>query len=333
MKEINEIIKQIKKGELKPIYAFDGEEPYYIDMLCDIFENEVLQPAEKDFNFTTFYGKDADWSAIVNECRSYPAFAQRRLVILKEAAQLRGFTELESYIQNPLESTVFVIAHKYKKIDGRSNIVKSIKKNGVYLTFDKIKDYNLNDWILSYCTSKNIKISAANADLLGTYLGTDLQKIVNELEKVLINVGETREITAELIERYIGISKEYNVFQYPTAIMERNIEKSFRIANYFIANPKEGPMVLVTSMLYNQFSKLYQYHYAKSMPSKEISTVMKINPYFLKDYQKSSQLYNLSQTIDAIEIIHQYNLHAVGMNTSTNDLSLLKELTAKLLSL
>ncbi len=333
MKEINELLKQIKKGELKPIYAFDGEEPYFIDMLCDAFEKDVLQPHEKDFNFTTFYGKDSDWAAIINECRSYPAFAARRLVILKEAAQLKGFTELESYILNPSPTTVFVIAYKYKKIDGRSTIVKSIKKNGIYLTFDKIKDYNLSDWILSYCTTKNIHISAANADLLGTYLGTDLQKIVNELEKVLINVGEHKEITAELIEKYIGISKEYNVFEYPRAILERNNEKSYRIANYFIANPKEGPMMLVTAMLYGQFSKLYQYHYVKNMQSKDIAAALKINPYFVKDYQKWAQQFNLSQTIEAIEIIHQYNLHAVGMNTSTNDLTLLKELTAKLISI
>ena len=333
MKEVNDLLKQIKKGELKPVYAFDGEEPYYIDLLCDAFEQDVLAPHEKDFNFTTFYGKDADWASVVNECRSYPAFAQRRLVILKEAAQLKGLSELENYVLNPSPTTILVIAHKYKKIDGRSNLVKSIKKTGVYQTFDKIKDYNLSDWILQYCHSKQIQINPSNADLLGTYLGTDLQKIVNELEKVLINVGEGKEITAELIEKYIGISKEYNVFQYPTAILERNAEKSFRIANYFIANPKEGPLMLVTAMLYGQFSKLYQYHYVKNMPAKDIASVLKINPYFVKDYQKSAQFYSLSQTIEAIEIIHQYNLHAVGMHTATNDLTLLKELTAKLLVL
>ena len=333
MKEVNELIKQIQMGELKPVYAFDGEEPYYIDLLCDSFENNVLQPHEKDFNFTTFYGKDATWSAVVNECRSYPAFSQRRLVILKEAAQLKDIKELESYIQNPLPSTVFVIAHKYTKIDGRLGLVKAIKKHGVYLTFDKIKDFKLSDWILNYCTTKNIKITPTNADLLGAYLGTDLQKIVNELEKVLINVGDKKEITAELIEKYIGISIEYNVFQYPKAILERNTEKSYRIANYYIAHPKEVHMISVTSMLYSQFSKLYQYHYVKNMPVKDLPVILKIPPFALKDYQKAAQLFNLSQTIEAIKLIHQYNLNAVGLNTATNDNTLLKELTAKLLSL
>lgn len=333
MKEVNELLKQIKKGEFKQVYAFDGEEPFYIDMLCDAFEKDALQPHEKDFNFTTFYGKDADWSAVVNECRSYPAFAQRRLVILKEASQLKGFAELDSYIQNPLDSTIFVIAHKHKKIDGRSSVLKSIKKHGVYLTFDKIKEYNLSDWILNYCVSKNIKISAVNADLLATYLGADLQKIANELEKVLINIQPNEEVTAELIEKYIGVSKEYNAFQFNTAILERNVEKSFQIVNYFISNPKEGPLVMVTSLLYGQFAKLYQYHYARGMQPKDIAAVLKINPYFVKDFQKSAQHYSLSQTIKAIEILHEYNLNAIGMNTANNDITLLKEMTAKILSI
>jgi len=332
MKEVNELIAQIKQGALKPVYVFDGEEPFYIDLLCDAFEQYALQSHEKDFNFKTFYGKDANWSSIVNECRSYPAFSQRRLVILKEAAQLKDFGELENYIRKPLESTVLVIAHKYKKIDGRWTILKAIKANGVYLTFDKIKEYQLNDWILNFCTTQHIKISPSNAELVGTYLGTDLQKIANELEKVLINVGEQKEITTELIERYIGISKDYNVFQYYGAILQRQTEKSYRIVNYFIANPKEGPLVLVTTMLYSQFSKLYQYHYAKQMSPKDIAAALKINPYFVKDYQGYAQRYNLAQTIEVLELIHEYNLKAIGINTASNDIDMLKEITAKILA-
>jgi DNA polymerase-3 subunit delta len=333
MKEVDEIVKELKKGVVKPLYCFDGEEPYYIDILCDYFEKEFLPAQERDFNLTIFYGKDAEWTNIVNECRSYPAFAERRVVILKEAAQLKEFNQLDAYIQQPSASTVFVIAYKYKKIDGRSGLSKAIKKNGVYVSFDKIRDYQLSDWILNYCKSKRIEISALNAELVGTYLGNDLQKIANELEKVLINVGEQKEITAALIERYIGISKEYNVFEYPSAIMERNAEKSFRIVNYFIANPKEAPLVLVTAMLYNQFSKLYHFHYVKNQAPKDIASTLKVNPYFVKDYQKAAQVYNLSQTIEAIHLIHQYNLHALGIDIAHNDITLLKELTAKLIRL
>lgn len=333
MKEINELIRNIKNGDLGPVYAFDGEEAYYIDLLCDVFEEHVLQPHEKDFNLKIFYGKDSTASAIVNECRSYPAFAQRRLVIVKEAAQLKDLAELEPYVQHPLESTVLVLAHKHKKIDGRTTLLKAIKKQGVHLSFDKVKDYQLTDWILNYCSTNKIRITPANAELLGTYLGTDLQKIVNELEKVLLNVGAEKEITAELIERYIGISKEYNVFAFPKAILERNIERSFRIATYFIANPKEGPLVVVASSLYAEFAKLYQYHYVKNQPEKEIAAIMKLNPFFVKDYKKAAERYSLSQTIEAIIAIQRFNLNTIGMHVANNDMNLLKELTAKLLSL
>jgi len=333
MKQVNEILKDIKSGTLKPLYVLDGEESYYIDLITDAFEKNVLEPHEKDFNFKVFYGKDTEWASIVNECRSYPAFAARRLVILKEAAQMKTFPELESYFLNPASTTILVIAYKHKKLDARTTATKAIKKNAVYATFDKIKDYHLSDWILTYCQSKKLKISAKNADLLATYLGTDLQKIVNELEKVQINISEGTEISEELIERYIGISKDYNVFQYPQAILEKNAEKAFRISNYFIANPKEAPMVVVTGTLYNEFCKLFVYHYAQHLPQKDIAAAMKINAYFVKDYQKAAMSFNLAKTNEAICIIQEYNLHAIGINIAYQDLTILKELTAKLLSL
>ena len=333
MKTVNDILKDIKSKPLKPVYVFDGEEAYYIDLLTAAFEREALEPHEKDFNQTIFYGKDAEWSDVVNECRSYPAFASRRLVVLKEAAQMKKLVSLEGYIQNPSQETIFVIAHKHKKLDGRSKFTDFIKKNHVYVTFDKVKDYQLSDWILSYCQSKKISISSRNADLLGTYLGNDLQKIVNELDKVLLNVTGASEITEELIEKYIGISKDYNVFQYPTAIMERNYAKAFAIVNYFISNPKEAPLVVVTATLYGQFCKLYQYHYAKQLGQKEVAAALKINPYFVKDYEQASKRFSLAQTIQGIQCIHEYNLKAIGMNVAQNDLSLLKELTAKLITL
>lgn len=333
MKAVNELIRKIRNGDVSPIYAFDGEETYYIDLLCDAFEESLLQPHEKDFNFTIFYGKDSTWSAVVNECRSYPAFAQRRLVILKEAADLKNLNLLESYVEQPLESTVLVIAHKHKKIDGRTSLLKTIKKHGVYLTFDKVRDYQLSEWILTYCNSNKIRITPANAELIGAYLGTDLRKIVNELDKVLLNVGPEKEISSELIERYIGISKEYNVFSYPKALLERNAERSYRIANYFIANPKVAALPNIAANVYAEFSKLYQFHYLKNEPDKAIAEKLKLNPVFVKDYRKAASQYNLSQTIDAIIAIQRFNLNAIGMHVAHSDMTLLKDFTAKLLSL
>lgn len=333
MKEFNDIVKDIKNKTFKPIYTFDGEEPYYIDLLVDMFENKVLEPHEKDFNQTVFYGKDVVWSDVVNECRSYPSFAERRMVIIKEAGQMKDFAKLESYFENPSASTILVIAYKYKKLDGRSKSTTFLKKKGVYATSEKLRDYQISPWILTYCKDNKIKINAANAELLATYLGTDLQKIANELEKVSINIKEGEEITEELIERYIGISKDYNIFQYPTALFERDAEKSFKIANYFMANPKENPMVVVTATLYGQFAKLYQYHYTSHLQQAEIASLLKIGTFFIKDYANAAKRYNLTQTINAIHIIREYNLNAVGVNVARNNIDLLKEMTAKILAL
>lgn len=332
MKEVKDILKEIKQQQVKPVYAFDGEEPYYIDQLTDAFEQHLLEPHEKDFNLSIFYGKDSEWQQIVNECRSYPSFATRRLVILKEAAQLKDFNKLESYFEQPSPSTVLVIAHKYKKIDGRSKIASLVKKKGTYVTFDKIKDYQTSDWIIQYCRAHNIVISTPHADLLSAYLGTDLQKIVNEIEKVRINLKPDEPITADHIEAYIGISKDYNIFQFPSALMERDVEKSFKIVQYFIANPKEHPLVVIIPTVYGNFSKLYQFHYNRQLPKNELAALMKVSPYFLKDYEKAATMYNLSQTIQVIHLLAEYNLQAIGIGVMRSDMSVLKELTAQILA-
>lgn len=333
METVDTILSDIENKKLKPIYALDGEEPYYIDLLVDAFEKNALEPHEKDFNQTILYGKDSTWTDVVNACRSYPAFAERRLVILKEASQLRNFAELERYVAQPSETTTLVIAYKYKNLDGRSTLTKALKKKFVHITFNKMKDYDVPKWIQAYCQQHKIKINTQNVNLLAAYLGNDLQKIVNELEKVMINIAEGEEITSDLIEKYIGISKDYNIFEYPKALMNKDVEKAYRVVNYYIANPKSNPLVMISTMVYKEFSKLYQYHYARNMQEKDIATVLKLNTYFLKDYKHYSSLYNLSQTMKAIEIVQEFNLNIIGIHVANNDHTLLKELTSKILSL
>ncbi|MBL7766231.1 MAG: DNA polymerase III subunit delta [Chitinophagaceae bacterium] len=333
LKVKDEILKTIKQKAVGPLYVFDGEEAYFIDELCDAFENHLLEPHERDFNLTILYGRDTDWARVVNECRSYPSFAERRLVILKEASNLKDMIKLIPYLQNPNPSTTLVIAHKHKKLDGRTALPKIVAAHGVYLTFDPIKDYKIPEWIAGYCIKSNIQISPANTALLAEYLGTDLQKIANELDKVLLNTGESREVTRELIEKYIGVSCDYNSFQFAAAIIQKNKEMAFKIVQYFIANPKDGPLVVVTATLYNEFSKLYRYHYSRDLPEAQQVVQMKISPFFIKDYRAASSKYNLTQTIQAIHLIQQFNLHAVGYGIANNDQQLLKELTAKIFML
>lgn len=331
-KRVNELLKEIRSKQVKPLYVLDGDEPYYIDLLCDAFEQHILDSSEKDFNLNVFYGKDSDWREIINACRSYPTFAQQRLVILKEAAQLKDFPQLEAYFKNPATTTVFVVCYKYKKIDGRSTILKAVKNHGVYESFMKLRDYEIADWIRQYTTAENLKISSGNCELLAAYLGNDLQKIANELDKLRINLAPGSEIDANLIEQYIGISKEYNVFEFPKSILSRNAELSFRIANYFMGNPKDHPLVVITAMLYTELNKLYKFHFTKGMPQGEAASLLKITPYFLKDYERYARQFSLQQTIEAIHLVAEYNQKSVGIHASGSSTTLLKELTYKLLS-
>lgn len=333
MKEWQEVEQDIKNRTLKPIYAFDGEESYYIDLLTDFFEKNLLTEQEKDFNQTLFYGKDVDLNSLVNECRSYPTFAERRLVILKEANQMKDFLKLESYLQQPSLSTILVIAYKYKKIDGRSLALKAITKNGKHFTFNKLSDHHLSNWIIQYCTDRKRKISSREAEIVAAHIGNDLQKISNEIDKTLINLKEGEEITSAIIEEYIGISKDYNIFQFPKAILEKDATRAFTIAQYFMANEKNFHLTLITATLYGEFSKLYQYHYLSHLPSAQIAGTLRISPYFIADYKAASNRYNLDKTKKAIDIIHTYNLYSVGIRMAHHSSSLLKELTAKLLAL
>lgn len=332
-KEVKEIFSDIKNNNLKPIYLLDGEEPYYIDLIVDEFEAKVLQPHERDFNLSILYGKDSKWVDVVNACRSYPAFAEKRLVILKEAAQLKDLSSLDAYAKQPSDSTVLVIAHKHSKVDGRINLTKTVKKIGGHYTFDKIRDFKIVEWILNYCKENNLKLSNPNANLLAAYLGTDLQKIVNELEKLVINLQPGEEILGEHIEKYIGISKSYNVYEFPKALLNRNAEMAFKTASYFEQNPKNNSLVNIAVNCYNEFAKVYKLHYLRNMSDADIAPKLSINPFIVREYRQFATLYTLKQTVQAILLLQELNLNAIGIGTNANDHTILKEYTAKILSL
>lgn len=338
MKEINDIIRSIKKGEVAPVYLFDGEEPYFIDQICDAFEADLLQPHERDFNLSILYGKDIQSSVqVVNECRAYPVMAQRKLVLIKEAAQMKPAVlyELEAYCKNPSPTTTLVIGFKYGKFDKRKNLVKEAQKHGaVALTFDKIKEYKLPDWVMEHAKNHQWQLSPQNAQLICEYLGNDLQKIANELGKLALNLNENdREISADKIEKYIGVSKEYNGFEYAKAVLNGDVEKAFKVAQYFITNPKSGNIIMVLGMLYSEFRKIYLYHYSAHLQGSERTTAMQIPPFALNDYHGPARHYTLPKTIKILECLHEYNLKAIGVNQQYTGQHLLKELTAQLFSM
>ncbi len=327
------IISEWQKKVFKNIYWLEGEEDYYIDMVVDYAEHKILDEAEAGFNLTVFYGKDADWAAVINACKRYPMFAERQVVLLKEAQQMKDIDKLESYAENPLSSTIFVVAHKTKTLDKRGKLYKVLKKSAEIFTSEKVKDYKLQEWIGEYVKSQGYKINAKAISLLDEHLGNDLNRIVNEIEKLALNLKGKKEITEDDIERYIGISKEYNVFELQAAIAKKDLAKAIKIIHYFEGNPKAGPIQMVLPALYASFSKVYTVF---GMSDRSEAA---LKPHF---YFNSSAVKNAMETInnygyDGIErillLLHHYNLKGVGVgDTGTSDASLMKEMVVKMVA-
>lgn len=326
------IIGDWKKNKFKPVYWLEGEEDYFIDEVVHYAEHEILTEAEAGFNLMVFYGKDASWIDVVNSCKRYPMFSERQVVILKEAQQMRDIDKLESYIEHPLSSTIFVVSYKEKKVDGRSKLAKTLKEKGEMLTTKKMYDNQLPDWTNELITSKGRSISQKALMLLVDHIGNDLSRINNEVDKVLVNLGERMNITEDDIEKYVGISKEYNPFELQGAMAQKDLAKAMKIIQYFEANPKAAPIQLILPTLYNLFSKTYMIFGQQAKDDKTIATNIGVNPFFVKDYVATARNYGYAGVEAAILLLHSYNLKSVGVNDSgTSDGSLLKEMVAKMM--
>lgn len=326
------IIGDWKKNKFKPVYWLEGEEDYFIDKVVHYAEHEILTEAEAGFNLMVFYGKDASWIDVVNSCKRYPMFSERQVVILKEAQQMRDIDKLESYIEHPLSSTIFVVSYKEKKVDGRSKLAKTLKEKGEMLTTKKMYDNQLPDWTNELITSKGRSISQKALMLLVDHIGNDLSRINNEIDKVLVNLGERMNITEDDIEKYVGISKEYNPFELQGAMAQKDLAKAMKIIQYFEANPKAAPIQLILPTLYNLFSKTYMIFGQQAKDDKTIATNIGVNPFFVKDYVATAKNYGYAGVEAAILLLHSYNLKSVGVNDSgTSDGSLLKEMVAKMM--
>jgi DNA polymerase III subunit delta len=330
---VEKIISDWKKKNFKPVYWLEGEEEYFIDKAVDYAEHQILDEKEASFNLSVFYGKDANWADVVNACRRYPMFAERQVVLLKEAQQMREVEKLESYIENPLGSTVFVVSYKEKKLDARKKFAKLVKEKGVLVTTKKMYDRELPVWTQELLHSKGLTISQKGLALLVEHIGNDLVRIENEIDKLSVNLGKRTGITEDDIERYIGVSKEYNVFELQAAMAAKDLGGSIRIIQYFEANPKAGPIQLILPSLYSFFSKVFMVFGAGTGDEKTIATVIGVSPYFIKDYMKAARLYTYPQVEQALLLLHTYNLKSVGVGSSnTADASLLKEMVVKMMS-
>lgn len=329
--DYKKLMQSLKAKQYAPIYLLDGEETYFTDIITNEFE-ELLPPAERDFNLMILYGKDAEWADVVNACRRFPMFAERQVVILKDASQLRGLNELAGYLEAPSPTTIFVIEHRFKKADGRSKLVKLAKGKGIHFTSDKIRDERVPEWIQAYGREIDFQVGERESQILATYLGNDLQKIVNEIEKVRINVPEDKELTSVLIQRYIGISREYNVFEFPETITRGDHDKMYRMLSYFLANPKSAPMPLLIGAFYSHFNKLYQAHFVQGKSEKEMATALGTYPNKVRELMALAQRWPLQRVDYCMLLLGKYSAKAVGVDSSARDGELLKEMVGKMVA-
>jgi len=329
----NTIISDWKKGSYKPLYWLEGEEEYFIDKVMKYAENSILNESETAFNLSVFYGKDADWAAVINACRRYPMFSEKQVVLLKEAQQMRDIDKLEAYIENPLTSTIFVVSYKEKKVDGRTRLAKLLKEKGVVLTTKKLYDNQLPEWTEELVESKDLTISQKALILLVDHIGNDLSRIENEIDKIAINLGQRKGITETDVEQYVGVSKDYNVFELQAALATKNLSKAIRIIQYFEANPKAAPIQLILPSLYGFFSKVFMIYGLNTRDEKTIAASLGVNTFFVKDYLKATSVYNYADVEKLLLLLSDYNLKSIGINNSgAPDASLLKEMVVKMIA-
>lgn len=329
----DKIINEWEKNIFKPVYWLEGDEEYYIDKLMNYARDHILNENEAAFNLITFYGKDANWVDVINACRRYPMFAERQVVLLKEAQQMRDVDKLETYVENPLYSTILIISYKDKKIDGRTRFAKVLKEKGVMLTTKKMYENQLPEWTKEMIESKGLTISQKGLMLLVDHTGNDLTRIENEIEKISLNLGQRKNITEDDIEEFIGVSKDFNVYELQAAMANKDLAKAIRIIQYFESNPKAGPIQLILPSLYSFFSKVFMIYGVGSKDEKAVATALGVNPFFVKDYLKAANYFTYPQVEAILLLLHNYNLRSVGINDSgTEDASLLKEMVFKMIS-
>ncbi len=333
MDEARQIVASIQKREIKPIYFLMGEEPYYIDRISEYIADTILTEDERGFNQMTLYGRDTDIDEIVGNSKRFPMMAEYQVVIVKEAQDLsRTIEKLADYAENPQPTTVLVLCYKYKKIDKRKKLHKAIAKTGLVFESKKLYENKVGDWISKTLKSRGYSISPKAAQMLVEFLGNDLGKIDNELQKLQLICEKGSNITPEVIEKNIGISKDFNNFELRNAIGLRDSQKAHRIVNYFAQNPKDNPVMVTISMLFSYFSGLLQYHGLPDKSKGSVAKQLKVNPYFVNDYVAAARNYPMKKVSRAISLLQEADVKSKGVGANISQGDLLKELLVKIMN-
>ena len=332
MNEINAIVSDIKKGTLKPIYFLMGDEPYYIDKISDYIEENVLDETEKGFNQQVMYGRDVTIEDIVGAAKRYPMMAEKQVLIVKEAQDLsRSIEKLVSYAENPQPTTVLVLNYKYKKLDKRKKLHKAVAKTGLVYESKKLYDNQVSDWIRRVLSGKKYQIDPKAALMLVEFLGTDLSKIANELDKLMLVLPKETIITDAHIEENIGISKDFNNFELMKAIGEKNVLKANRIINYFVENPKKNPTVMTISLLNGFFTKLLLFHGLKDKSKNSVAKALGVSTYFVDEYFLAARNFPMRKVAQVIAALRDADVKSKGVGANQTQEDILKELLFKIL--
>jgi DNA polymerase-3 subunit delta len=331
-KSDKDIINDLKNGKTHPVYFLAGEESFYIDKVVDYMQNNILSETEKEFDLSVLYGDDLTMEAVVDTAKQFPMFSKRQVVIVKEAQLIKRVDSLVHYVDKPLDSTILVLVYR-KLMDKRTKLFKTIKSKGAYFESNRLRDYQIANWIEGYVREKGCTIDTRSAVMMADFLGTDLSKIVNEVDKLLITLpAGGKSITASHIERNIGLSKDFNNFELQDALTEKNVLKANRIIDYFSKNPNKNPLTLTLSVLYGFFSNLMVIHYMQDRSQQNVASALKVHPFVAKKQLMALRSYSAIQVFGIIALIREYDARSKGFgNSSVTHGELLKELVFKMM--
>ncbi|MBQ3354803.1 MAG: DNA polymerase III subunit delta [Bacteroidales bacterium] len=327
-----QIITDIHNKKYAPVYFLMGEEPYFIDVISDTIEEEVLDETEKAFNQIVVYGRDVDIDTVATHAKSFSMIGGYMVVIVKEAQDLKNIEDFEKYLDVIPPTTILVFDYKYKKLDKRRALAKKIDKMGVLFESKKLYESNIPGWIQSYLGEKGYTITPKATQMLTDFLGTDLHKVRNELDKLIIALPRSKKIDDADVERNIGISKDYNVFELQNAIGRRDIMRANQIVNYFGDNGKDNPLLVTAISLYGYFTKILKVHYATDPSQNALATALGVNPFFVRDYQMAARNFSIADCVKCISVLREFDLKSKGYNSGeTSEKDLYREMIFKLL--
>lgn len=326
------IIQSLKEKNAKPVIFLHGEESFYIDLIIDAAIKHTLDDSERDFNQTIIYGKDSDLNALLAQLKQFPMMAEKQLVIMKEAQDVKDWSPLENYFENPVDSTLFIIAHKHKKADSRKKYLKSIKKTGEIFESSRLYENQVDAWIQVYLKSKGFSINPKASLLLVDFLGTDLGRISKELDKLIIVLEKGTTISEIHIEENIGVSKDYNPFELANAVAKRDIHKAHKIINYFEQNPKATHITMLLPTIFSFFERLMRVHFLRINNPNQIKTSLGVNFFVAQDLSRAIAIYKPKKIAKNITLLHEYDLKSKGVNRGPgSDWDLLRELVYQLM--